>query len=306
MIKKPLISILMNCFNGESYLEEALNSVFQQEYKNWELIFWDNNSTDRSKEIVSSFKDKRIRIFTSLIHTNLGKARKEAYKKVQGDYLAFLDVDDIWKPNKLMEQIKLFADDEVGITFTNAVYFSKKKKKNLYKSSRNLEINTKKLITNYPLSLNSIIIDINKLNKLEYNFDEKYSNICDFDLIVRLSATSKVKYLDKILSGWRIHGNNESFKKKELFNKEKEKWCDYHLKNKYLIKFQNSIKELKLLILAEKRILRYGLNLKKFKSLNLSKISNMRNKLYILFSYIPFIPKLLYNIRDFIFKKVWY
>ncbi len=306
MIKKPLISILMNCFNGETYLEEALNSVFQQEYKNWELIFWDNNSTDRSKEIVSSFKDKRIRIFTSLIHTNLGKARKEAYKKVQGDYLAFLDVDDIWKPNKLMEQIKLFADDEVGITFTNAVYFSKKKKKNLYKSSRNLEINTKKLITNYPLSLNSIIIDINKLNKLEYNFDEKYSNICDFDLIVRLSATSKVKYLDKILSGWRIHGNNESFKKKELFNKEKEKWCDYHLKNKYLIKFQNSIKELKLLILAEKRILRYGLNLKKFKSLNLSKISNMRNKLYILFSYIPFIPKLLYKIRDFIFKKVWY
>jgi glycosyltransferase involved in cell wall biosynthesis len=306
MIKKPLISILMNCFNGESYLEEALNSVLQQEYKNWELIFWDNNSTDRSKEIVSSFKDKRIRIFTSLFHTNLGKARKEAYKKVQGDYLAFLDVDDIWKPNKLMEQINLFDDEEVGITYTNAIYFSKKKKKNLYKSSINLGINTKKLITNYPLSLNSIMINISKLNKLEYNFDENYSNICDFDLIVRLSATSKVKYLDKILSGWRIHGNNESFKKKELFNQEKEKWCDYHLSNEYLIKFQDSIKELKLLILAEKRIFKYGFDLKNFKSLNLSKISNTRNKLYILFSYIPFIPKLLYITKDFIFKKVWY
>ena len=306
MIKKPLISILMNCFNGESYLEEALNSVLQQEYKNWELIFWDNNSTDRSKEIVSSFKDKRIRIFTSLFHTNLGKERKEAYKKVQGDYLAFLDVDDIWKPNKLMEQINLFDDEEVGITYTNAIYFSKKRKKNLYKSSINLGINTKKLITNYPLSLNSIMINISKLNKLEYNFDENYSNICDFDLIVRLSATSKVKYLDKILSGWRIHGNNESFKKKELFNQEKEKWCDYHLSNEYLIKFQDSIKELKLLILAEKRIFKYGFDLKNFKSLNLSKISNTRNKLYILFSYIPFIPKLLYITKDFIFKKVWY
>ena len=96
MIKKPLISILMNCFNGEKYLEEALNSVFQQTYENWELIFWDNNSNDKSKQIISSFKDKRIRIFTSLVHTNLGEARKEAYKKVQGDYLAFLDVDDIW------------------------------------------------------------------------------------------------------------------------------------------------------------------------------------------------------------------
>ena len=119
----------MNCFNGEKYLEEALNSVFQQTYENWELIFWDNNSNDKSKQIISSFKDKRIRIFTSLDHTNLGEARKEAYKKVQGDYLAFLDVDDIWKPNKLIEQIKLFDNEKVGIAFTNAVYFSKKRKK---------------------------------------------------------------------------------------------------------------------------------------------------------------------------------
>ena len=192
------------------------------------------------------------------------------------------------------------------IAFTNAVYFSKKKKKNLYKSGRNFKVNTKKLITNYFLSLNSIILDTNKLNKLKYNFDEHFSNICDFDLIVRLSSTSEVKYLDKVLSGWRIHGNNESFKKKELFNHEMEKWCDFHLKNKYLTKYQKEIEELKLLIFAEKRILKYRFNFKKLNSLNLSRISNMRNKFYVLFSYLPFIPKILYKIKEYIFKKEWY
>ena len=97
MDNKPLISILMNCYNGEEFLKESLNSVVSQSYKKWELIFWDNQSTDRSIEIASSFKDERIRIFRSQKHTNLGKARKDAFNKAIGDYLAFLDVDDIWK-----------------------------------------------------------------------------------------------------------------------------------------------------------------------------------------------------------------
>ena len=56
----PLVSILMNCFNGEKYLQEALDSVVNQTYKNWELIFWDNQSNDRSAEIFKKYKDKRM------------------------------------------------------------------------------------------------------------------------------------------------------------------------------------------------------------------------------------------------------
>ena len=91
----------MNCFNGDSYLKEAVNSVIKQSYKNWELIFWNNKSTDKSLEIISKFKDKRIKIFNSLIFTNLGEARRNAFKNATGDYLAFLDVDDIWYEKKL-------------------------------------------------------------------------------------------------------------------------------------------------------------------------------------------------------------
>ena len=90
-----------------------------------------------------------------------GKARKNALNNVRGDYLA-LDVDDIWYEGKLANQIKLFEEPNVGITFTNSIFFSYKREKNLYKSKNNFTLNTNQLITNYFLSLQSIIIDFKK------------------------------------------------------------------------------------------------------------------------------------------------
>ena len=61
--EKSLISIIMNCYNGETYLSESIKSVLSQTYKNWELIFWDNQSKDKSSEIFKSYKDIRLRYF---------------------------------------------------------------------------------------------------------------------------------------------------------------------------------------------------------------------------------------------------
>ena len=65
MKKQPLVSIIMNCLNGEKYLNSAIDSVINQTYKNWELIFWDNRSTDNSANILKKYKDKRIKYFYS-------------------------------------------------------------------------------------------------------------------------------------------------------------------------------------------------------------------------------------------------
>ena len=59
------ISIIMNCYNGQKYLDESLKSIFAQTYKNWELIFWDNLSEDKSKEIIKSYNDQRIKYYKS-------------------------------------------------------------------------------------------------------------------------------------------------------------------------------------------------------------------------------------------------
>ena len=104
------------------------------------INFWDNKSTDNSIQIVSSYSDERIKIFTSHEHTNLGKARKNALKKLKGDYLAFLDVDDLWEKDKLKKQLKVFEDNEIGISFTNTLYFSKKRKKVLYSPNKRLAL----------------------------------------------------------------------------------------------------------------------------------------------------------------------
>ena len=136
---QPLVSVIMNCFNGEEYLKDAINSVISQTYKNWELIFWDNQSKDKSSEIFKSYKDERLKYFLANKHTSLYKARNLAIEKSKGDYIAFLDTDDLWEKEKLELQMHLFNNSEVGVVYTNAWII----KKNI----KNKKIHEKKKIT---------------------------------------------------------------------------------------------------------------------------------------------------------------
>ena len=122
--KELLVSIMMCCYNGEKYLVEALNSVLKQSYSNWELIFWDNHSKDDSAKIFKSYSDSRFKYYYSENHTNLGGSRQSAWKKLNGDLVAILDVDDIWLPNKLEIQVKDFVNKEIGISITNSIFFN--------------------------------------------------------------------------------------------------------------------------------------------------------------------------------------
>ena len=105
---KPLVSIIMSCFNGEKYLSKALESIIDQEYQNWELIFWDNQSNDNSSIIFKKYDDERFKYFYAESHTYVSEARTKAIKNANGEILAFLDVDDWWEKNKLSNQIELF------------------------------------------------------------------------------------------------------------------------------------------------------------------------------------------------------
>ena len=111
MLKKPLVSIIVNCFNGEKYLRDALQSVLKQTYKNWELIFWDNKSFDNSKKVFLEFLDDRFKYFISEKHTTLYEARNNAIKQSKGEVIALLDVDDWWIDNRRLEkQVDFFKD----------------------------------------------------------------------------------------------------------------------------------------------------------------------------------------------------
>ncbi len=88
-------------------MREALDSVMAQSFADWELIVWDDYSTDDSSRIVTQYSDPRIHYFLSPKETSLGKARDTAMRQARGKWIAFLDQDDLWMPRKLEMQMAL-------------------------------------------------------------------------------------------------------------------------------------------------------------------------------------------------------
>ena len=222
-ISSPFVSVIMNCFNGEEFLNESINSVINQTYKNWEIIFWDNQSTDNSAKILQGFKDKRIKYFYSSKHTSLGEARNLAIEKAKGDLIAFLDVDDLWMKEKLEKQVPLFLDLQVGLVISNTIFFNEKGDiKTYYKNPPSTGFVFKETFGSYLISLETAIIRHPNTLKLDHWFDTRFEVIEEYDFFTRISMFWKIDYVDEVLGKWRIHDNSLTWKKSELFPKEKK------------------------------------------------------------------------------------
>ena len=187
-MNNSLVSIIINCYNGEKYLTDTLKSILNQTYKNWEIIFWDNQSTDSSSEIFKSYKDSRFKYFYANEHTALGTARNFAAEKSKGDFITFLDSDDFWDKNKLELQMSYFNNLEVGVVYSNFWILKKDNKKKLYMKKKLPRGNIyNELIKNYCVGILTAVIRKKFYLKLEKKFDEKFTIIEDFDFFLRLS-----------------------------------------------------------------------------------------------------------------------
>ena len=230
--KKKLVSIILNCYNGEKYLQQALNSIEKQSYKNWELIFWDNRSTDNSKNIFKSFKNKKFKYYFSKKHTSLYKARNLAIKKSRGQFISFIDVDDLWEKNKLKDQVKLFLRNKhVSLIYSNLWIQNEnlKKRKLYWKKDLPSGIIYKKIIKDYCIGIITVMIKKNILSK-KNAFDPKYNVIGDFDLFTRLAKKNKFMAVQAPLATYRVHGENLSIKNRI---KEIDELKDWLRNNKY-------------------------------------------------------------------------
>ena len=111
----PKVTVIMNCYNSAEHLREAMDSVFRQSWPDWEIVFWDNCSTDDSAAIAQSYGEK-VRYFLAEKTVPLGAARNLAIAKAEGSLLAFLDCDDEWLSTKLEKQVMLFnANPRLGL-----------------------------------------------------------------------------------------------------------------------------------------------------------------------------------------------
>ena len=225
----PLVSVIMNCHDGQKYLSEAIDSIVSQTYGHWELIFWDNQSTDMSASIVKSYSDTRIRYFYAENYTNLGTARNFALTEARGDWVGFLDVDDLWFPEKLerqLDEIKKEQED-VGLCYSRCEFFRDiphsgliRRDKKIFPSSKTLpqERIIDELFVGNLLPFPSILYRKDTL--VTIGGVPEYKHPPDYFMSLAISLKWRVVAVNEVLCAYRLHQNNLSLSLKECGYRE--------------------------------------------------------------------------------------
>jgi len=213
--KLPEFSIIVNCLNGEQFLKRSLNSIFNQTYEDWEVIFFDNNSSDSSADIAKSYGSK-IKYYKANETHSLGKARDVAVDLAKGKFIAYLDVDDLWQKNKLEIQRSLF-NDSIDFVYTNTLITDDDNNSfplfNYSKPARGQIFDD--LLKNDFIPTSSISIKRESLSKLKNRYDHNLTLECDRDFILRLSMVGKCDYTDECMTERFLHDTNTIFQEKD-------------------------------------------------------------------------------------------
>ena len=227
---ETLISVIVNCYNGDKYLKDAIQSVLNQKYQNWEMIFWDNQSNDNSKKIFYSFNDNRLRYFYAKKHTTLYEARNLACEKAKGEYIAFLDCDDYWYDNFLSSRTEFFKNKFYDYSYSNSNYYFERTKRKKIHTEKKLKsgIIYDFLAQDYLVTISSLILKKKVLYEAS-GFNPKYNIIGDFDLLMNISKNKYAFSIQDPLLDIKVHGNNFLDKNRMMFFKE---FYDWYFKQK--------------------------------------------------------------------------
>lgn len=228
MNNTDLVSIITPCYNSSKYIVEMIESVLAQTYQNWELLITDDCSTDNSRMIVMEYaaKDPRIKLFQLVENSGAGVARNNSIKNANGRYIAFLDSDDLWAPEKLERQLAFIKDNGYKFVFcqaividtdNNIVGFNKRKPRVSYNSTK---------IINY-IGTSGVMYDTKEIGKF---YMKPIRRRQDWVLWMDILKVTKYAYCQQEPLGIVRTNNTESLSGK------KRKLPAYHIEvyNKYL------------------------------------------------------------------------
>ena len=215
----------MNCYNSAEYLQEALDSVLSQTFVDWEVIFWDNQSSDGSASIFNSYTDKRFRYHWASEHTVLGHARNLAVEQARGEWIAFLDCDDLWLPEKLAKQVDIIREEgsDLGLVYGymrmlveegSSLNSGWGKGMQAYKRDRNRQRLPEGNIFPELLKENFVPLLSSVVRRSAYwqvgGIDPELKQAEDYDLFVKISKDFKVRAVQEIMCDYRVHDSNLS------------------------------------------------------------------------------------------------
>lgn len=211
--ENPLVSIIVTTYNRRGLLNETINSILNQTYKNFELIIVDNFSNYDFFKHIKTFNDLRIRGFQNQNNGIIAVNRNFGIKKTKGEYIAFCDDDDLWHPNKLTCQLKELEKCSCGLCFTNIDYINSDGgkiniKHKIKRQYRNLTFN-KYILSGSSICNSSIMIkrDVVKTVGL-ISEDPQLIAAEDYDYWARILKKYKSCYVDKVLVSYRINNVN--------------------------------------------------------------------------------------------------
>ncbi len=218
----PCVSVIMNCLNSSKYLREAMDSVMAQTFQDFEIVFWDNCSTDDSPAIAQCY-GSRVRYFRGTHVVPLGAGRNLAIAQARGRFIAFLDCDDIWKPEKLERQLTLFENaPRVGLVTTDTLVFDGRRvlRRVFEGAAPGRGMVFASLMLRQWISMSSAVLRREALASLTDDdswsggwFDESL-NVCEeADVFYRVAHDWELDYVDEPLTVWRVHGANTTFRR---------------------------------------------------------------------------------------------
>ena len=211
-----LVSIITPSYNSAEFISQTITSVLDQTYQNWEMIIVDDVSTDNSLEVIQFYKEKdnRIKLYKLAQNSGAGIARNKGIELAKGDFIAFLDSDDLWLPNKLDYQVKFMINNNYNLTYTSY---------NLIKE--NGEDLGKTILCKAKLSYDRMLYS-NKIGCLTAMYNVKYLGKIympeirkrqDYALWLKILKKEKFAFgLQKVLACYRDRSNSISNNKIEM------------------------------------------------------------------------------------------
>ncbi len=211
-----LFSVVIPTYNHANYLKTALCSVINQNYTNWEAIVVDNYSKDNTLEVINSLNEKRIKVISINNNGVIAASRNKGIKASKGDWIAFLDSDDKWYPNKLEDVNKILKVSK------NTEVISNDERKVLANNSSNnaqrygpLPKNSYKhmLLFGNKLSTSATLVNRDFMLKNSINFNESndFVTVEDYDFWLNLALSgARFKFLHKVNGEYLIHDSNNS------------------------------------------------------------------------------------------------
>lgn len=218
---EPLVSIIMPSYNSANYIGKSIESVIEQDYQNWELLITDDLSTDNTVELVLQYvqAEPRIKLHIQSKNGGAGLARNNAIERAAGSYIAFLDSDDLWHPEKLVKQIEFMQKHGSALSYTGYRKFNSEEFMGTIIPPE--KVNYRKLLNSNVIGCLTAIYDVEKLGKVYMPIIRKRQ-----DMALWLKILKEVPYaygLPEVLAYYRV----DSGMSKNKFEMLKWQWKLY-------------------------------------------------------------------------------